>query len=153
MHINCPGLHDGTGSRRLRGMVHQDFNHAARRSRCIDQARIFDALCRPQHDPATFQARSRRLNKTAVLQGAGKNAHCIALQGAQIDGCVRRCLDLQADTFEAASRDLDLPACRQDRAAVRGLDQRIFAGIDLRTHQHHIAAARQNGALHRNTAA
>ena len=106
-----------------------------------------------QHHPAAFQRGSGRLNQAAVPERAGKNADCIAFERPQIDGLVGRRLHLQADAFETPAGQLNLPPRCQNRAAVGRLDQGIFSGIDGAAQQHHVAAARQNPALHRDARA
>ena len=85
-----------------------------------------------------------------MLEGTGKDTNGIAFERTQIDGVVTRRLHLQADAFQTAPGQLDLPACRQDRGAVGRLDQRVSSGIDGTAQQDHVATARQNPALHRD---
>ncbi len=85
-----------------------------------------------------------------MFERPGKNAHRIALQGAQVDGLIGGGLHLQPDALQATTGNLDLLACGQNRAAIRRLDQRVFARLDAGGQQYHIATARQDAALHRH---
>ena len=86
----------------------------------------------------------------AVLEGAGKNTHRITAELAQVEGLVGRGLHLKADAFEPAPGDFNPLAGRQQSAAVGGLDEGVFAGVDVGCDQHRVAAARQDAALHRD---
>ena len=88
-----------------------------------------------------------------MFERAGKDADRIALQSSQIDSGIDWRLHLQADAFQTATREFNLAPGRQKGAAVGRLDQRVLAGIQLRAQQHHIAAAGQDAALHRNARA
>ena len=103
-----------------------------------------------QHHLATVKRRRGRLDHAAVLERAGKDAHRIALQRAQVQRRVGRRLHLQADAFQAAARQFDLAPGGQNRAAVGRLNQCVPAGVNAAAHEHHIAAARQDAALHRD---
>ena len=100
---------------------------------------------------AAVEAGRGRLDHAAVLERAGKDADRIALQFAQVQRSIGRRLHLQADAFQATPRQFDLAPGGQHRAAVRGLDQRVLAGVDAAAQQHHIAAARKHTALHRDS--
>ena len=103
----------------------------------------------PEHNPAAFQRGGAGLDQAAVFEGAGKDAHGVALERAQVNGLIAWCLYLHADAFEAAPGQLNLLARRQDGAAVGRLDQSVLAGVNAGANQHHIAAARQNPPVHR----
>jgi hypothetical protein len=89
------------------------------------------------------------LHQAAVAQLAGKNAHRIPLERAQVQGTVSRRLQLQVNAFQPAAGQLDLLSCHQQRVATRSLYHRLRAGVYLGCDQHHIAATRHHPALHR----
>ena len=153
MNINATGLDHGAGRGRIGRMRDQNINTATDRAAGFNHPAQVSALRRLEHDPAPLQTDRARLDQTAVFERAGKDADRIALQSTQIDSGIDWCLHLQADAFQTATREFNLAPGRQKGAAVGRLDQRVLAGIQLRAQQHHIAAAGQDAALHRNARA
>ena len=86
----------------------------------------------------------------AVPQGAGKDAHRVASQGTQVERLVSGGLQLEADAFQPTPGDFKLLAGGQQRAAVGGLNQGVFADVDIGGDQHRVATARQDAALNRD---
>ena len=127
------------------GMHRAPLAVEALRAHCAIDVELVGGL---EHDPPAFKADGRGPNGAAVLEGAGKHADGVSLQAAQIDRLIGGGLHLQHDALQPAPGDLDLPAGRQNGAAARGLNERRFAGFDLRRNQHHVAPSRHDVALH-----
>ena len=102
-----------------------------------------------QNDFAALQVRRNRLNQPAVAQRARKNTYRITFERAQVERLVRRGLHLQRDAFQPAPGNLHTLPGRQRHTAALGFDHGSFGQVDRRRNQHHVAAARNNVARHR----
>ena len=85
----------------------------------VDGGLVFCA----DHDLAAIGLHSLHVHLTAVAQGAGKHAHGIALQRAQVDSLVGGGLDFKAQAVEAGGQHFHLVARCQQHRSVGGLHQ------------------------------
>ena len=129
-HINSPA--PGSGGRNLSGAFH---------------IRITSGL---EHHLAAVQTGGGGLYLAAVAQRAGKDAHRIALQPAQVAHLIARGLYQQRDAFKSAPGDLHLLAGCEDGAAIGRLHQCAGAHVDIRCDQHHVAIACSDATAHRD---
>ena len=106
--------------------------------------------CGLEQHPATFYRGAGGLNLAAVAQGAGKHAHRVTLQFAQVARRILWRLYQHADALQSASGDLHLlPGC-QHGAAVAGLHHGTACDVDMGGDQHHVAFARHDAPTHRD---